>query len=291
MGNATVSKKKTKKKSLMMETWDRLTKNKLAMVGLFMLVFLILVAVFGPVIAPYGYDDQDPARALAAPCWQFPFGTDNFGRDILSRIIYGSRVSLMVGLVTVCVSMTIGCTIGAIAAFYKKCDNILMRIVDIIGGIPYLLLAIAIAAALGSGLGNMMLAVGIANIPAYARITRGSVLTVKEEEYIEAARSIGLGNASIILRHIMPNALSPILVQATLGVANSIMTAACLSFMGLGIQPPSPEWGAMLSAGRVYIRDAWWLTVIPGVCLMLVVYALNTLGDGLRDALDPRLKN
>ena len=291
MGNATVTKKKTKKKSLMMETWDRLTKNKLAMVGLFMLVFLILVAVFGPVIAPYGYDDQDPARALAAPCWQFPFGTDNFGRDILSRIIYGSRVSLMVGLVTVCVSMTIGCTIGAIAAFYKKCDNILMRIVDIIGGIPYLLLAIAIAAALGSGLGNMMLAVGIANIPAYARITRGSVLTVKEEEYIEAARSIGLGNASIILRHIMPNALSPILVQATLGVANSIMTAACLSFMGLGIQPPSPEWGAMLSAGRVYIRDAWWLTVIPGVCLMLVVYALNTLGDGLRDALDPRLKN
>ena len=291
MGNATVTKKKTKKKSLMMETWDRLTKNKLAMVGLFMLVFLILVAVFGPVIAPYGYDDQDPARALAAPCWQFPFGTDNFGRDILSRIIYGSRVSLMVGLVTVCVSMTIGCTIGAIAAFYKKCDNILMRIVDIIGGIPYLLHAIAIAAALGSGLGNMMLAVGIANIPAYARITRGSVLTVKEEEYIEAARSIGLGNASIILRHIMPNALSPILVQATLGVANSIMTAACLSFMGLGIQPPSPEWGAMLSAGRVYIRDAWWLTVIPGVCLMLVVYALNTLGDGLRDALDPRLKN
>ncbi len=291
MGNARVTKKKTKKTSLFMETWDRLTKNKLAMVGLFMLVVLVIVAIFGPLIAPYGYDDQDPTKDLIAPCLAYPFGTDNFGRDILSRIIYGSRVSLMVGLVTVFVSMTLGCTIGAIAAFYKKCDNILMRFVDIIGGIPYLLLAIAIAAALGSGLGNMMMAVGIANIPAYARITRGSVLTVKEEEYIEAARSIGLSNASIILRHIMPNALSPILVQATLGVANSILTAACLSFMGLGIQPPSPEWGAMLSAGRVYIRDAWWMTVLPGICLMLVVYALNTLGDGLRDALDPRLKN
>lgn len=287
-----MAKKKVKKKSSRLwEIWHRLKKNRLAMFGLGFMVFLIIIAIFAPLIAPYHYDDQNSNLILQFPSARHPFGTDNFGRDILSRMIYGSRVSLLVGLVTVVFSMVIGCTIGAIAAFYQKLDNVIMRFVDIIAGIPYLLLAIAIAATLGSGIRNMMIAVAISSVPAYARITRGSVLTVKGNEYIEAARSIGASNLRIIVRHIMPNALSPIIVQATLGVANSILIAACLSFMGLGIQPPSPEWGAMLSAGRQYMRDYWYMTVIPGVCLMLVVYSLNTLGDGLRDALDPRLKN
>lgn len=282
---------KKKKSSLLRETWHRLNKNKLAMFGFYFLIFLILVAIFGPWIAPHGYDDQNVDKQLLFPCWEFPFGTDNFGRDILSRMIYGSRVSLQVGLISVAFSATVGCALGAVAAFYRRFDNLIMRFIDMIAGIPYLLLAIAIAAALGSGLTNLMLAVGISAVPPYARITRASVLTVMETEFIEAARSIGANNFRIIMRHIMPNAMSPIIVQATLGTANAIILAACLSFMGLGIQPPSPEWGAMLSAGRIFIRDYWHMTVIPGVALMLVVYALNTLGDGLRDSLDPRLKN
>jgi len=280
-----------KKSSLLKETWHRLNKNKLAMFGFYFLIFLIIIAIFGPYFAPYGYDDQNVGEQLMFPSWKFPFGTDNFGRDILSRMIYGSKVSLEVGFISVAFSATVGCALGAIAAFYRKLDNLIMRFIDIIAGIPYLLLAIAIAAALGSGLTNLMLAVGISAIPPYARITRASFLTVQETEYIEAARSIGANNFRIIIRHIFPNAMSPIIVQATLGTANAIILAACLSFMGLGIQPPSPEWGAMLSSGRIYIRDYWHMTVIPGIALMLVVYSLNTLGDGLRDALDPRLKN
>lgn len=272
------------------ETWHRLNKNKLAMVGFYTLVFMILVAIFAPLIAPYHYDDQDLGRALRFPCKEFWFGTDNFGRDILSRMIYGSRVSLQVGIIAVAFSALFGCTLGAIAAFYKKFDNLIMRTVDGLASIPYLLLAIAIAAALGPGIKNLLLAVGISTIPAYARVTRASALAVIETEFVEAARSIGASNFRIITRHIMPNAFSPIIVQATLGIANAIMIAACLSFLGLGIQPPSPEWGAMLSAGRVFIRDYWHMTVIPGLVLMWVVYALNVLGDGFRDAFDPRLK-
>jgi len=260
------------------------------MVGLYFLVFLILVAIFAPIIAPYHYDDQNQDKAFKFPNMDFWFGTDNFGRDILSRMIYGSRVSLQVGLISVGFSALVGCTLGVIAAFYRKFDNLIMRVVDGFASIPYLLLAIAIAAALGSGINNLMLAVGISTIPAYARVTRAAVLTVKESDYVEAAKSIGTNNFRIIIRHIMPNSLAPIIVQSTLGVGNAILIASCLSFLGLGIQPPSPEWGAMLSGGRIYIRDYWHMTVIPGFALMLVVYALNILGDGLRDALDPRLK-
>lgn len=279
------------KSSMLKETWYRLKKNKLAMVGLCIIVFVSFVAIFAPLIAPYGYDDQNPQDALMFPCLKYPFGTDNFGRDILSRMIYGSRITLLVGVCAVTVSAVIGCTLGILAGFYKKTENLIMRIMDVIAGIPYLLLAIAIGAALGTGLTNMILAVALSAIPGYARIARASVLTVKENEYIEAARSIGAGNFRIIVRHILPNALSPMVVQATIGAANAVLSAACLSFMGLGIQPPSPEWGAMLSIGRTYIRDQWYMSVIPGLALMIVVYALNTLGDGLRDALDPHLKD
>ena len=285
-------KKQTEyKTSMAKETWYRLKKSKLAMLGLGILVFVTLMAIFAPIIAPYGYDDQNPSDALMFPCAKYPFGTDNFGRDILSRIIWGSRVTLLVGAVAVSVSALAGCTLGIIAGFYSKTENIIMRLMDVLGGIPYLLLAIAIGAALGSGLFNMVLAVSLSAIPGYARISRASVMTVKENEYIEAARSIGAGNGRIILRHILPNAVSPMVVQATIGAANAVLSAAALSFMGLGIQPPSPEWGAMLSIGRTYIRDQWYMSVIHGMALMIVVYALNTLGDGLRDALDPHLKN
>jgi peptide/nickel transport system permease protein len=280
-----------KKSSLLKGIWYRLNKNKLAMMGLYFIIFLVIIAIIGPWISPYGFDDQNAGKVLQSPTKEFPFGTDNFGRDILSRMIYGSRVTFQVGIVAVVFSATFGCGLGAIAAFYQKTDDVIMRVIDIVAGIPYLLLAIVIAAALGSGLTNLMIAVGISAIPSYARVTRAAFLTVKETEYIEAAHSIGASDLRIILLHILPNALSPIIVQATLGAANAIILAAVLSFMGLGIQPPSPEWGAMLSSGRIYIRDYWHMTVIPGFALMLVVYALNTLGDGLRDALDPRLKN
>lgn len=288
-----VNKKKTVnyKSSMLRETWYRLNKSKLAMFGLYIIVFVTLVAIFAPWIAPYGYDEQDPGKILLSPCWDYPFGTDNFGRDILSRMIYGSRVTLMVGAVAVSFSALVGCSLGIAAGFFKRLENPIMRLMDVIAGIPYLLLAIAIGAALGAGLTNMVLAVGLSAIPGYARIARASVLTVKESEYIEAARSIGAGNFRLIWRHIVPNSVSPMVVQATIGAANAVLSAACLSFMGLGIQPPSPEWGAMLSLGRTYIRDNWHMSVIPGVALMIVVYALNTLGDGLRDALDPHLKN
>ena len=284
-------KMKRKPKTMRGEIWYRFCKNKLALIGLCFLIFLFLVAIFAPLLAPYGYEVQDPDRILLTPCRENLLGTDNFGRDILSRIIYGSRVSLMVGFSTVAFSLIIGVILGAFAAYYSKLDNILMRIVDIIGGIPQMLLAIAIAATLGSGLRNMVIAVIISTVPGYARITRSSVLSIKESEYVEAAHSIGVNDFHIIIRHILPNALSPIVVQATLGVANAIMASATLSFMGLGIQPPSPEWGAMLSAGRNYLRDYPHMCLVPGTALLLVSYALNVLGDGLRDALDPRLKN
>ncbi len=280
-----------KKSSLTKETWHRLKKNKLAMIGLFILLFLITVSIFAPSLAPYHYDDQNVGGLLEFPSKEFPFGTDNFGRDIFSRMIYGSRISLAVGFISVVFSSITGCLLGAIAAYYRRFDNIIMRFIDIAAGIPYLLLAIAISAALGTGLRNIIIAVGISAIPAYARITRATFLTIQEMEYIEAARSIGANNFRIIMKHIFPNSLSPIIVQATLSCGNAIVLAAALSFMGLGIQPPSPEWGAMLSAGRIFIRDYWHMTVIPGVALIIVVYSLNMLGDGLRDALDPRLKN
>ena len=286
-------RKRIKKKPTTMagETWHRFKKNKLAYIGMWYLILMVVIAILAPVLAPYGMDDQNPNEILQTPNAAHLLGTDNFGRDILSRLLYGSRVSLMIGFATVVFSMTIGVIIGALAAYYQKMDNIVMRVVDIIGGIPQMLLAMAIAASLGTGLRNMMIAVIISTIPQYARITRSSVLSIKESEYVEAAKSIGASDWHIIFQHILPNVMSPIIVQSTLGVANAIMASATLSFMGLGIQPPSPEWGAMLAAGRVYLRDYPHMCVIPGIALLLISYALNVLGDGFRDAFDPRLKN
>lgn len=293
-GNSIVVKTvlRRKKQSQIRNIWKRLKKNKAAVLGLTVIVLLILCAIFAEQIAPYGFDDQNLKKKFIFPCKEFPMGTDNVGRDILSRVIYGSRISLQVGFVAVGISVVFGVFVGSIAGFYGNLlDNVIMRIIDIMLAIPSILLAISIAAALGQGLVNVMIAVGIGEVPRYARVVRASVLSIKEQEFIESARAVGASDLRIIVKHILPNCMAPLIVQATIGVANAILSAASLSFIGLGIQPPTPEWGGMLSAGRQYIRDYWYIVTFPGAMIMLTIYALNLFGDGLRDALDPRLKN
>ncbi|MDR1621479.1 MAG: ABC transporter permease [Synergistaceae bacterium] len=271
--------------------WSRFRKNKMALCGAFMILGLVVVAVFAPLIAPYPFDEQDFSVAQEPPSFGHWFGTDEFGRDIFSRIVYASRISLEVGFVAVSIGMFIGGLLGAIAGFYGRLtDNVIMRSMDVLLAVPSTILAIAIAATLGPGLFNLMLAVGIATIPRYARIVRASVLTLRHLEFIEAAQAVGSSDFRIIRKHILPNCMAPVIVQATLGVASAILNTAGLSFIGLGIQPPTPEWGAMLSGARSYIRDYPYMTIFPGLAIMLTVLSLNFLGDGLRDALDPKLK-
>ena len=275
----------------LLDIWRRLRKNPLAMFGLFIVVLLIFFAITADVIAPYTYYEQDLIASFQPPSKDHLFGTDEFGRDILSRIIHGSRISLQVGLIAVGISVIFGGFFGAVAGYYGgRIDNIIMRGMDILLSIPSILLAIAIAASLGPGLYNMMVAVGISTTPQYARIIRGSVLSLRGQEFVEAAKAVGSSDTRIIMKHILPNCLAPIIVQSTLGVASAILTAAGLSFIGLGIQPPTPEWGAMLSGGREYIRDYAYMTIFPGLAIMITILALNFLGDGLRDVLDPKLK-
>ncbi len=281
-----------KKFSFAADTWRRLKKNKLALVGLAILIALVLCALFADVLAPYSYSKQSLKDSFKAPTLAHPFGTDEYGRDILSRCIHGARISLVVGFIAVGISILVGVLFGSVAGYYgNTIDNLIMRAMDVLMAIPQMLLAIAIAAALGPGLFNLMIAVGIANTPGYARIVRASVLSVKDQEFIEAARAIGTSNFMIIVKHVLPNCVAPIIVQATVGVALAILTAASLSFIGLGIQPPEPEWGSMLSAGRHYIRDNWYMTLFPGLAIAITIFSLNVLGDGLRDALDPKLRD
>lgn len=273
------------------EVLKRLSRAPLAMAGLVIVLVLVVAAVFAGYIAPYGYADQDLMAAFEEPSRTHIFGTDEFGRDIFSRIVYGARVSLQVGFIAVGIAVFVGGFLGAIAGYYGgRADNIIMRAMDILLSIPSILLAIAIAASLGPGLFNLMIAVGISSTPNYARIVRGSVLSIRSQEFVEAAKAVGSSDLRIIMKHIIPNCLAPIIVQSTLGVAIAILTAAGLSFIGLGIQPPIPEWGAMLSGGREYIRDYAYMTIFPGLAIMITILALNFLGDGLRDALDPKLK-
>ena len=281
-----------KKKSYWRGVWERFIKNRLAVLGIVILGMLIFVAVFANVVAPYGIDEQNASTRFLAPCKEFWFGTDNFGRDIFSRVIYGARISLQVGLISVAVSCVIGGVLGAIAAFYGGVlDNVIMRFLDVLMAIPGMILAIAIAASLGPSLKNMMIAIGLGHAPGFARVVRASALSIKEQEYVEASRLIGDSDFVIIMKHIIPNSLAPMIVQATLNVGRSVISAASLSFLGLGIQPPTPEWGAMLSASRAYLRDYWWMTTFPGLAIVLTVFSLNLVGDGLRDALDPKLKH
>ena len=274
-----------------MDVMLRLSKSPLAMFGLAIIFVLVFCAIFAEIISPYSPIKQDLMHMFETPSAQHWLGTDEFGRDILSRLIYGARVSLQVGFIAVGIALITGGMLGAISGYYSgRLDICIMRVMDVLLSIPQTLLAIAIVAALGPSLMNLMIAVGISAVPTYARIVRGSVLSIRSMEFIEAARAAGSSDLRIILKHIIPNSMAPIIVQSTLGVASAILNAAGLSFIGLGIQPPNPEWGAMLSGGRQYIRDFPHMTLYPGLAIMLTILALNFLGDGLRDALDPKLK-
>jgi peptide/nickel transport system permease protein len=287
------AKKVFKRRGQFMEVWHRLKKNKLAVAGLVVLALLILLALFAEQIAPYFYDDQNISVALTPPGENpdYILGTDNLGRDILSRLIYGAQISLQVGLIAMAISVAFGVVFGAIAGYFGgRIDNIIMRVMDIMLAIPGILLAIAIAATLGPGMTNAIISVGISGVPSMARVVRSSVLSVREMEYIEAAHAMNASHARIIIKHILPNVLAPIIVQATLGIANAILQACSLSFLGLGVQPPVPEWGAMISNSRPYLRDYSYMVTLPGLAIMITVFAINLLGDGLRDALDPKLK-
>ncbi len=280
-----------RKNSQWRDVWHRLKKNRMAMFGLAVLILLVLLAIFADFIAPYGVDEQNYSEMLQSPSLRHPMGTDNFGRDIMSRIIYGTRISLLIGFISLLISAVVGSILGACAGYFSGIsDTIIMRGADILMAIPRTVLAIAIATTLGPGLVNAMIAVAIGTIPSFARVVRASTLTVKDQEYVEAARAIGASNTHIIAKYIFPNVLAPIIVQATLGVATAILLAASLSFLGIGIEPPTPEWGSMLSAARSYIRDYWYMVTFPGLAIMVTVLALNLFGDGLRDALDPKLK-
>ena len=235
---------------------------------------------------------QNLVNRLQPPSSEHIFGLDEFGRDIFLRIIWGTRYSLFMSTISISAAIIIGSVIGAISGYYGGVvDNILMRIMDIMLSLPYILLTIAIVAALGPGLVNVLISISISYIPEFARVVRGSVLSIREREFIEASRSVGASDMVIIFKQIVPNSLAPLIVQATLGVAGAILSIAALSFLGLGIQPPLPEWGAMLTNARTYIRDAWHITAFPGLMILLTILALNIVGDGLRDALDPKLKN
>jgi peptide/nickel transport system permease protein len=283
---------KQRKKSKLSDIWRQLRKNKLAVVALVVLILLILVAIFGPVLAPYSYEAQDATDTYASPSAEHLLGTDKFGRDILSRLIIGARQSIEMGIIAVAVAALIGITIGAIAGYYGKwVDNLSMRLLDIYQAVPMFLLCVTLAAILGPSLKNAILAIDISMVPAFARLMRASVLTVREKEYVESAKAIDLSGPHIIFKHIVPNAMAPIIVEITMGVGGCILAGSALSFIGLGAQPPIPEWGAMISDARNVMRQHPTLALYPGICIMLTVLSCNLLGDGLRDALDPRLKN
>lgn len=276
---------------LWLESWRRLIRRPTATMGMIIFLILVVMALFPAILAPEGYDNQQLTRLFQPPSAEHIMGTDNLGRDVFSRIIYGTSYSMRVGFFAVLSSVVMGGFLGSIAAFYGgRPDNIIMRFLDIILSIPSILLAIAITSVLGPSLTNLIIAISISDFPHYARIVRASILGIKEQEFVEAARAIGANDARIIFRHLLPNAMAPIIVQATVGLGVAILSCASLSFIGLGIQPPLPEWGTMLSSGREYIRDYWWLVVFPGMFIMLAVFSANLFGDGLRDALDPRLK-
>lgn len=274
-----------------LDFFRRLGRGKGAVAGLIILILTVCVAILAPVLAPDNPIQIDPRHGLYGPGIPYLFGTDQLGRDVLSRVLFGARLSLVVGLISVGIASSIGIIVGLIAGYYGCwIENILMRIVDVMLAFPGILLALAIVSVLGPSLTNLMIAVGVAAIPTYARLTRGSVLATKENLYIDAARVIGVSNRRILARHILPNVVAPLIVAATLGVGSAILSAAALSFLGLGSQPPAPEWGRMLSEGRQFLSSAWWISTFPGLAIMITVLAINMIGDGLRDTLDPRLR-
>lgn len=293
MANKTDKTAPREARSQMAEVWHQFRRNKGAMVGSAVVLLIVFIALFSDVFLDYDTQvvGQNLADRLQWPSANHWFGTDELGRDIFFRVLYGTRFSCSVGLVAVTIGLLLGVTLGAIAGFYGGwIEELIMRSTDILSAVPNMLLAIVIVSVLGQSIWNLMLAVGITSVPEFVRITRAAVLTVRNQEYVEASKAIGLTNRKIIFKHILPNCLSPIIVQATLRVASAIISASSLSFLGLGVPAPSPEWGALLSGGRKYIRDYSYMTLFPGLAIMITVLALNMMGDGLRDSLDPKLK-
>lgn len=279
------------KKKKRRELWQKIYSNKTALAGLMILAIYVLILIIGPFIAPYDPYEIDLQNKLQAPSLDHLMGTDDKGRDIFSRILFGSYFTIGVGFSAVLIGGTIGILLGLIAGYYGgMIDSLISRIIDVMLAFPGILLALAIVSALGTSLINVTIAVGFFSIPMFARIVRGSTMEVKQLEYIDAVRTLGANNFIIIFRHVLPNILSPIIIQASMRLATAILSAAGLSFLGLGAQPPSPEWGAMLSSGRDFLFNAPHMALFPGMMISFLVLGLNLLGDGLRDALDPRMK-
>jgi peptide/nickel transport system permease protein len=287
----TTTSKIIKKKELMLvTTLKRLLRNKLAVFGLIIIIAQLLMAILAPYIVQHDPFKQNLALAELKPLSEGHWlGTDNYGRDLWSRIVYGARISLVVGITSVVLGLIGGITLGLLSGYYRRLDSIIMRIVDLLFAFPGILLAMLIIAMLGTSLVNVAIAISIWSIPTCARIVRGSVLSVKKQEYIQAMKSIGASDARIIIKHILPNCMAPIIVFATMRMATAILSTASLSYLGLGAQPPTPEWGAMIAAGQAYMWTSPHMTIIPGIAIMLVVFSFNVVGDGLRDALDPNM--
>ncbi|MGH9182783.1 MAG: ABC transporter permease [Acidimicrobiales bacterium] len=266
-----------------------LAQNRLAVAGVAVLAVLVLAALAGEAVAPHPPTRVDVAQRLLGPSLSHPFGTDELGRDVLSRVMVAARVSLQVGFVAVGISLVAGVTVGLVAGFYGRVvDTVLMRAMDMVFAFPFLLLAIAIIAVLGPGITNAMIAIGVVYTPIFARVARASVLSVREEVFVRAARSLGASDLRIVTRHVLPNVVGPVIVQTSLSLAFAILSEAALSFLGLGVQPPDPAWGRMLAEGRAFVRQAPWMGIFPGLAIVATVMAFNFVGDGLRDALDPR---
>ena len=274
------------------EVTRALLTHKLALLGLVVLALLVVAAVAGRALAPYGPNAVEVADRLQGPSASHLFGTDELGRDVLSRVLVAARASLLVGLVSVGIALTAGVALGLVAGFYGRwVDDVVMRAMDVLFAFPAILLAIAILAVLGPGIVNVMIAIGVVYTPIFARITRASVLSVREEVYVRAARSLGVGDLRLLRLHVLPNVLAPIIVQTSLSLAFAILSEAALSFLGLGVQPPDPSWGRMLLEGRGFVEQAWWMGVFPGIAIFLTVLSFNVVGDALRDALDPRQRS
>ncbi|NLX75731.1 MAG: ABC transporter permease [Synergistaceae bacterium] len=291
--NTEPNKQYGKKENKLLDIWKRLIRNPGAVVGLIIIIVLALFAIFANVItSEHLVTEQNVAIRLQPPSKEHWFGTDNYGRDLFARIVFGARISLTIGLFTASFSLLIGGVLGAVAAYYGgHIDNVIMRIMDMFTAIPGTLLALAIVAALGASMVNLLIAITIASIPGFVRLIRSTILTVVESDYVEAARACGTSDRRIILRHILPNAIGPIIVQTTSSVSGMILQASGLSYIGMGVQPPRPEWGAMISESREFMRQFPYLMIFPGVCIILAALSFNLLGDGLRDALDPRLRD
>jgi peptide/nickel transport system permease protein len=274
------------------ELWRRLKRNRAAIAGGIIVLLFVFMAILAPLISPHPPNEGDLTKRLKPPSGEHLLGTDPLGRDLLSRVIHGARISLQIQIVSVSIALVIGTLLGMIGGYYGgKLDHLLMRLMDILLAFPGIFLAISIIAVLGPGLTNLMLAAGIYSIPQFARIVRGSILSLKEKEFIEAARAVGENDLNILFRYLLPNSMAPIIIQTTLRMATVLLTASGLSFLGLGVQPPTAEWGAMLSNARAYLITAPHVAMVPGLAIMLVVMGFNLFGDGLRDSLDPRLKD